>query len=40
MMAIQLVGQLALSFVLLVIGTILSAPPLKDIHWKTELKER
>lgn len=36
----KLIGQLAISFVLLSIGIIISAPPLQDIHWKTQLKKR
>ncbi|EFP84613.1 hypothetical protein PGT21_003513 [Puccinia graminis f. sp. tritici] len=35
-----LISQLAASFLLLVTGITLSAPPLKNIHWKAELKQR
>ncbi|KAG0139322.1 hypothetical protein CROQUDRAFT_70240 [Cronartium quercuum f. sp. fusiforme G11] len=36
----KLISQMGISFILLIIGTILSSPPLKDIHWKTQLKQR
>ncbi|KNZ46522.1 hypothetical protein VP01_71g15 [Puccinia sorghi] len=32
--------ELAATFLLLVIGITVSAPPLKNIHWKAELKRR
>ncbi|OAV97031.1 hypothetical protein PTTG_06421 [Puccinia triticina 1-1 BBBD Race 1] len=36
----SLISQLAVSFLFLVIGITLSAPPLKNIYWKAELKQR
>ncbi|KAH9818810.1 hypothetical protein DFH28DRAFT_959236 [Melampsora americana] len=38
--SIKLIFQLSISFLLLSIGTILSVPPLQDIHWKTQLKKK
>ncbi|POV98477.1 hypothetical protein PSHT_14005 [Puccinia striiformis] len=35
-----LISQLAVSFLLLVIGITISAPPIKNVYWKAELKQR
>ncbi|MBW0531903.1 hypothetical protein O181_071618 [Austropuccinia psidii MF-1] len=36
----KLICQLVGAFLILVVGIILSAPPLKEIYWKNELKQR
>ncbi|KAI7936474.1 hypothetical protein MJO29_015777 [Puccinia striiformis f. sp. tritici] len=35
-----LISQLAVSVLLLVIGITISAPPIKNVYWKAELKQR